>query len=585
MSHGINVLNLTTQNDNVVMTGSAYSLVFCGDRPFVRVFSSGGDLITELFVFSSVHPLNGRDETYEAGEWIFRDIPGGMEACVAANSTAWASKLYRFSCFPDRFTYTVEVEGHAELAEALYFGGYYSASLRWSSGFFWSGQEFRQVFNPEPNVPEVFHHHPGSTTKIDLMGVPLPAKGDWFFTPPPFCFAGDYGNGWLALGVEARPGENLFSEYHYHGSLKAFYLSLSYEGHTQVRGRYVLPAIGFDFAADEYQALAAHVSALKAAGFAPTVQREETPAWWRTPIFCGWGSQCYLAELDGGKAPDYARQMYYERFLEALEENRLQPGIVVLDDKWQATYGENLVDETKWPDLRGFIERQHQAGRRVLLWLKAWDPEGVPVEECVTHQGGGAVAVDPTNPAYERRLRAAVRRMLSTDGYNADGFKIDFSARIPSGPGLRSFGRVWGLELMKRYLDILYSEAKLVKPDALIMAHTPHPYLADMVDMIRLNDINVGQDVVRAMRHRARVATIALPHAIIDTDNWPVTDRQSWRDYLAVQTELGVPSLYYSTHIDRTREPLEASDYELIRESWSRFPLADLKTSNAKQEV
>src|SRR5690606_33454738 len=135
MSHGINVLKLTTQNDNVVMTASAYSLFFYADRPLVRVLSSGAVLIAELYVFSSVHPLNGRDETYEAGEWIFRDIPGGMEACVAANSTAWASKLYRFSCFPDRFTYTVEVEGHAELAEALYFGGYYSASQRWSSGF------------------------------------------------------------------------------------------------------------------------------------------------------------------------------------------------------------------------------------------------------------------------------------------------------------------------------------------------------------------------------------------------------------------------------------------------------------------
>src|SRR5690606_17297622 len=137
---------------------------------------------------------------------------------------------------------------------------------------------------------------------------------------------------------------------------------------------------------------------------------------------------------------------------------------------------------------------------------------------------GTRVAADPTNPAYERRLRAAVRWMLGAEGYDADGFKLDFTARIPSGPGLALHGDAWGLELMRLYLSILHSEAKATKPDALMMTHTPHPYLADLVDMIRLNDINEGSDVNAAMRHRARVAGIACPDALIDTDNWPIPD-------------------------------------------------------------
>jgi hypothetical protein len=127
----------------------------------------------------------------------------------------------------------------------------------------------------------------------------------------------------------------------------------------------------------------------------------------------------------------------------------------------------NEVDEAKWPDLPGFIGREHEAGRKVLLWLKMWDPEGVPPEECVRNAAGTSIAVDPGNPAYEARLRASVRRMLGHDGYGADGFKIDFSARIPSGPGLQHHGQLWGLELMRRYLEIIYDEAKRVKPDAL----------------------------------------------------------------------------------------------------------------------
>ncbi len=565
-------MELQRKQGELILQADRYRLVFPADRPFVYLESGRGERICELFVFSSVHPIHGRDETYETEAWTSAETADGIEVSVGAKSTAWVSKSYRFRCAPQRFTFSIDVEGEGDLADVHYFGGYYSESLRWSSGFFWSGQRFTQLFNPEPNIPEVFHLPPGSGSKIDMVGVPIPAKGDWFFTPPPFCFAAQTAaDGWLALGVEAAAGANTFTDYTYAGNLNAFDLSLAYEGHTHVSGKYSLPAIGFDFAADEYAALAAHVTALRAGKLVSLPANEDKPAWWRSPIYCGWGAQCYLAALDHARAPDYARQAHYDGFLAALDANGVHPGIVVIDDKWQAAYSDNVVDSAKWPDLPGFIAAQHAADRRVLLWLKAWDCEGVPVSECVTHAGGLPVAVDPSNPAYEQRLRASVRRMLSSDGYDADGFKIDFTARIPSGPGLRLHGGMWGLELMRRWLWIVHSEAKAVKPDALVMAHTPHPYLADVVDMIRLNDINMGSDVNRAMIHRARVAAIGCPEAIIDTDNWPITDKATWRAYVQIQPELGVPSLYYATHIDSTGEPLEPEDYALIREAWARY--------------
>ncbi len=103
------------------------------------------------------------------------------------------------------------------------------------------------------------------------------------------------------------------------------------------------------------------------------------------------------------------------------------------------------------------------------------------------------------------------------------------------------------------------------------MTHTPHPYLVDVVDMIRLNDINTGKNVNRAMTHRARIAAIACPHTVIDTDNWPITDKAAWRDYVQLQPDLGVPSLYYASHIDSTREPLNDDDYALIRAAWQQY--------------
>ncbi|HEU5138349.1 MAG TPA: TIM-barrel domain-containing protein, partial [Bacillales bacterium] len=519
---------------------------------------------------SSIHSLDGRDDTTKVGSWQVESTSDETVYTLRAESSVWEGKIYRFRCNPNRFVYETEVTGSGRLAEVNYFGGYYSTSLRWGSGFFWSGPRFKRGFNPEPNTEEVNYFSPLEGSAIDLTGVPLPARGDWFFTPPPFCFSFEGESAWVGMGVEAKPGENRFTEFNYHAQQFGFHLSLSYEGATKVEGTYSLPAIGFDFAEDEYQALEAHVKALEVAGYVPTSHKTEYPDWWFDPIFCGWGSQCYEAAKDEGHAPNYAKQSLYEEFMTTLDENQVQPGIVVLDDKWQAAYGDNQVDEKKWPDLKGFIDQRHQEGQKVLLWLKAWDPEGVPADECITNAAGLPLAIDPSNPDFEQRLRASVRRMISADGYDADGFKIDFTARIPSGPNMNIHGDIWGLELMKQYLRILSEESKKVKSDALIMSHTPHPYLNDVLDMIRLNDINVGKDINKAMIHRAKVAKAACPGAVIDTDNWPMTDKKAWRDYVHLQPELGVPSLYFASHIDATKESLDPEDYELVRESWDK---------------
>ncbi len=603
---------LTNESGGIVVSAALYDLVVAEDRPFVSLYDADGQLLCELFVPSSIHPLHDRDDTVALDPWQVTTVtghPGSGQAAVqeivlsvGAQSSTWQEKEYRFRCRPHRILYEVAVRGEAmRLAEANYFGGYYSANLRWGSGFFRSGQTFRQVFNPEPNIAEQNFAPANESQSIDLMGVPLPSRGDWFYTPPPFAFAVEGPASWFAVGVAAQPGANRFTAMHYRGRRDSFYLTLDYEGHTEVDGRYELPAISFDFAPapgepavdDPYEALALHVAALRADGLLPAANTpaQSTPRWWSTPIFCGWGAQCHLASgratgFANGHAPDFARQEHYETFLATLEAEQLSPGIIVLDDKWQATYGRNEVDEEKWPDLPGFIRNQHEAGRRVLLWLKAWDPEGVPAEETITNAAGLPIAVDPTNPAFERRLRDSVRRMLSDSEYGADGFKIDFTARIPSGPGIHIYGDNWGLELMKTYLGIIFDEAKRTKPDALIMTHTPHPYLAGVLDMIRLNDMNMGADIPQAMRHRARIARIACPEAIIDTDNWPIANIATWRTYLPLQAELGVPSLYYASHVDGSGEPLEASDYEMLRRIWSELnPSPDPEPKGIEQEA
>ena len=73
------------------------------------------------------------------------------------------------------------------------------------------------------------------------------------------------------------------------------------------------------------------------------------------------------------------------------------------------------------------------------------------------------------------------------------------------------------------------------------------------------------------MRFRAEVARAACPELLIDTDDWWVPDKQTWREFLEVKPELGVPSLYYATHLDSTGEALDDGDYEALRRVWARW--------------
>jgi len=115
-----------------------------------------------------------------------------------------------------------------------------------------------------------------------------------------------------------------------------------------------------------------------------------------------------------------------------------------------------------------------------------------------------------------------------------------------------------------------------VRPDALLINHAVEPTFAPLADMVRLNDTLRLADprpwppVVPQMLHRARIVRAACPDALIDTDDWAMPDRATFREYLERQPELGVPALYYVDRIDLSGEPLLEEDFEAIRRAWRR---------------
>ncbi|BDZ46080.1 hypothetical protein [Naasia aerilata] len=464
------------------------------------------------------------------------------------------------------------------------------------------------MFVPVPTEPVAFVRPARASATLGVVGDADPGRLHGIFSPPPLAFgfgrrdaAGPTdipGGGWLGLSVRGDVRDLTFTTLRYEPLDAGFWLRLSYEGHTPVDGSWTSPVLVLRPAADALAVIEDHRSDLVEAGFAPD-RPERGPDWWEEPMFCGWGAQCARSahELHGTEnpaeetapetaleeafvvllAPQLARESAYDEFLATLDAADLTPGTIVIDDRWQAEYGTATPDLEHWPDLKRWIAERHARGQKVLLWWKAWDPSGLPVEECVVDAAGRPVAVDPGNPDYLARVDRIVAALLSPEGLDADGFKVDFTQRTPSGRTLTGTPGVWGVSALHALLRRLYTAAHDAKPDALVVTHGVHPSFGDVGDMVRLNDV-LKFDVAGRMTPAADqvvvrhgIATRALPGHVIDTDQWPMQTRDEWLGYARTQHRLGVPALYYVEAIDRSGEPIRPEDLAVVAETWREY--------------
>ena len=566
----------------IVVESAQYRLEVPADGGPATLSSPAGRQWARLRLLAALDCAEGPDETLSVSK---PQILGSSTIRIERRSTRWDRADLTLVCGEEGIEFVASVGGRGTLTDAHLLGGR-SVMPGLPTGFLPSGSSFRTLFSPNPGDPARVLRSAGEGAVIGAAGDSQPGRGHWFFTPAPLFFAltgaegvndpaGRVAAGWVGLAIAAPVADLTFVELGYEPADGGFSLRIDYDGHTRADGEFRTPALVLTpDLPDPYTGLRRQREDLVARGAAPPPRRRETPRWWSAPIFSGWGAQCHLARTVGGRAGDHSTEASYDGFLDHLERQGVVPGTVIVDDKWQATYGTCEPDREKWPDLRRWIAGRRRRGQRVLLWWKAWSAEGLPADLCIRNPDGAPIVLDPTNPAAREAVRGAVRRMLDADGLDADGIKIDFTASTPKGRTLTAQGNGWGIALLHDLLALVYAAAKEAKDDALVMTHTPHPSFADVTDMIRLNDMMRLDDpdpvvpIVPQMRYRAEVVGSACPDVLIDTDDWCVPDRAAWREYLEVKPALGVPSLYYATHLDFTGESLEVDDYEAIRRSW-----------------
>jgi hypothetical protein len=559
-------------SERIVVEKPGYRLEISPDGLGAAIGPPDGAPWLTLRPLAAFDRTDGVDETLAVSPPRLVDGRITIERC----STLWERASVSLACTDTQVELRASVSGRGDLTDVHLLAARALMPDK-PTGLLPSGYAtpgLAKLFCPDPahaiGIRPVFE-----PAVIGVTGDGEPGRHHWFFTPGPLylAWADEEEQAWLDLGVAAPVEELTFTELAYVPRDGGFHLRLDYEGHTSVDGEFEAPALVLTpGVANPYDGLRRHRDDLVARGAAPPVQERDRSAWWQEPIFCGWGAQFHLAETSGRPAATFATQASYDAFLDRLDAERVAPGTVVVDDKWQTRYGTNQPDESKWPDLRGWIARRHERGQKVLLWWKAWDPEGLAPELCIRTSGGAPIAVDPTNPATRAELARQLTALLSPEGLDADGLKIDFTARAPSGHALELQGTAWGIALLHELLAVVHAAAKAAKPDALLVTQVPHPAFVDVADMIRLNDMIGGHDsVVPQMRFRAHVSRAACPELLVETDDWRIPSRQAWREYLEAKPELGVPSLYYATHLDATGEALEESDYHLLRSVWDRW--------------
>lgn len=554
----------------MIVDGATFRLDVAEDGLFADLQSTAGETWLRLRPLAALDMVGAPDETL-AVEPPRLLSPGVVE--IRRRSTVWDEAAVRLVCADDGLEVRTSVQGRGALDTVRLLAGRSLLPGR-PNGLLPSGTSFTTLFSPNPDDPERVARPAAEPGVIGVVGDSEPGRGHWFFTPAPLYFVvGDVG-----LSVVETVDNLRFPQLRWEGADRAFAFAFEYEGHVLVDGSFDAPTLLFTPGVDDpYAGLRAHRASLVARDAAPRPAPRTTPAWWSEPIFCGWGAQVARADADGRRAPDLATQDEYDAYLSTLEREGLVPGTITIDDKWQSTYGRNEPETEKWPDLKGWIAERHERGQRVLLWWKAWDAEGLPPELCVRNVDGAPVGFDPSSPAARDELASIITGLIAPEGLDADGLKIDFTARTPSGHAVRSASGSWGIALLHELLQVVYGAAKSAKTEALIVTQTPHPSFVDVTDMIRLNDMlrlgdgSAPASVVPQMRHRAEVVRAACPELLIDTDDWAVPSLAAWREYLREKPSLGVPALYYADFLDGSGVRLDPEDYQALRETWSAW--------------
>jgi len=410
-------------------------------------------------------------------------------------------------------------------------------------------------------------------TPWQTLDIPIYQSGDGDFMTPPFCYPIHRAekDEWYGISVEPNSEQMKFSRFDFdYAEPNRLAVRLTYDSPIPCKKSIVFPTVSLSFGAkDEYDALKKYADSLVSHGLISHIERKQ-PEWWKKPIVCGWREQTNIWQKNGGnRAYLYCRQEVYENLINKLEELQIPFGTVVIDAIWSIAEEFWEIDKEKWPDMRGFINRMHEKGKRVLLWVCP-NTGALPDSECLICEYDeksetGEInrrrfrLVDPLSPEYRKRIYNSFHTMFGSENgcLNADGIKLDYTGGMPYGEIVRCTKPLYGYEYLKAQFSLFHDGAKAAKPDSLLVFQSSNPYLAECFDMARLNDYLIAPCLGRAfnsMEIRKRISESVNYGALIDVDGIRSID------YINRMDLLGIPSIYLGIDdFERTPEYVSAA--------------------------
>ncbi|MDD6095054.1 MAG: hypothetical protein PUC29_04850 [Clostridia bacterium] len=474
---------------------------------------------------------------------------------------------YILTVFDDRFEYYIKVKGSGKVFGVDYFSGNKNVPNPGSE------YEFDRGFMPIPTIT--------GARQCEFPAQESYDEFSYLTIPPLFCYVFDICgvNEKLCFALAAEKGHHNFTKFTYttksDNFLRRFWLSTDQSGHESFQGEWISPKILVFGAPDRETALKYYSDYYFANGLSERKAKETPPRFWYGPIACGWIEQAAYSMKHnlGLGAQELACEKLYNNFMSEMKRRNLHPQILIIDDKWQKEYGTAVADTEKWPDLRGWIDRNLQENNcRTMLWYKLWDAEGLPDDCTMYDEKENRRVADPTNPKYRALLRENLHRLLSSDQgcYNAYGLKLDFAFFQPVGEKSESYSGLYGVELYYEYVKFIYECVKEIKPEAVVSGSPCHPYFNKYIDHGRLHDY--FPDLRRCFeefRFRAMLYKTALPDAVIDTDGSSFHSRRDTMRHLTMAHTIGVPDLYCITPMPSLE--LSDSDWDKVAKVWSEY--------------
>lgn len=503
------------------------------------------------------NPLTLTEEKLSDSEYVFTWRGG---------SDLWDAKEYVIRALETHFEYSVRVRGRGKIDRVRYFIGDAAGETPGSE------YEFDTGFTPIPTVTGASQCEFSAQTPYDEFS---------FLTiPPMFCYVFDVCgiDDKLAFALAAKRGGHQFTKFAYDTKsakfLRRFWFWTDQCGHVTVDGEWESPAVLVYGTPGRDEALKFYSDYYYDTGIAR--RRALSPGrFWYGPMACGWIEQAAYGASRGLDTPvaDLATQEMYDNFTAELQRRGLHPKIMIIDDKWQTEYGNAYADESKWPDLRRWIDENLRGNDcHTMLWYKLWDSEGLPEDMTMAGGYGGRRVADPTNPRYREHIRETMHRLLSSDEgcYNAWGLKLDFAFFQPTGREAISHSGKYGVELLLEYITLIYDCAKAVKPEAVISASPCHPLFSCCMDHARLHDYHPDlRRVYEEFSFRRNIYSIALPDALIDTDGASFSSRRDTMRHMRLVPTLGIPDLYCITPLSSAA--LTDSDWAEASEIWREY--------------